>query len=282
MKGKVCLVTGASSGLGLATARELALAGATVVMVGRDRARTQAAADEIKKVGGQDVHVLIADLSSMAEVRRLSEEFKQAHSRLHVLINNAGLNTERREVAADGFEKQFAVNYLAPFLLTNLLLDTLKTSAPSRVITVASEVEGFGKIDFADLMGEKDYSPNRANMQSKLANVLFAYELARRLEGTKVTSTVMNPGGVKTNLRMPAGFLGVMAKLMRPFLFTTPEKGADTIIYLASSPEVEGVSGKYFAKRKESRSSKGSQDLAASRRLWEVSEKLLGVAPPAK
>jgi NAD(P)-dependent dehydrogenase (short-subunit alcohol dehydrogenase family) len=275
MSGKVCLITGGSSGIGKATALGLANKGASVVMVGRDRSRGEAAATEIiEKSGNELVDVMLADLSSQESIRQLAQDFADRYGRLHVLINNAGVFISRRTLTVDGIETTFAVNHLAPFLLTNLLLDVLKASAPARIVNVTSSGERSGTIDFEDLQGERKYGGIRAYNQSKLAMVLFTYELAKRLEGTGVSANCVHPGVVATNLgRGNGGFFGFLTRLMRPF-FSSPEKGAETPIYLASSPEVEGVSGKYFAKGAEARSSERSYDEATGRGLWQVSEEL--------
>jgi retinol dehydrogenase 14 len=275
MRGKVCLVTGGSSGIGKATALGLANMGATVIVVGRDRSRGEAAVTEIKQKSNNDaVDLMLADLSSQASIRRLAEEFKDRYQRLHVLINNAGVFISKRTVTVDGIETTFAVNHLAPFLLTNLLLDVLKASAPARIINITSSGERSGTINFDDLQGEGRYSGFRAYNQSKLAMILFTYELARKLEGTGVTVNCVHPGVVVTNLgRGSSGAFGLLLRLMRPF-FSSPEKGAETPIYLASSPEVEGVSGKYFAKKAEAKSSERSYDTVTARRLWQVSAEL--------
>jgi len=276
MRGKVCLVTGGSSGIGKATALGLANMGATVIVVGRDRSRGEAAVTEIKQKSNNDaVDLMLADLSSQASIRRLAEEdFKDRYEQLHVLINNAGVFTSKHTVTLDGIETTFAVNHLAPFLLTNLLLDVLKASAPTRIINITSSGERSGTINFDDLQGESRYSGFRAYNQSKLAMIPFTYELARKLEGTGVTVNCVHPGVVVTNLgRGSSGAFGLLLRLMRPF-FSSPEKGAETPIYLASSLEVEGVSGKYFAKKAEAKSSELSYDAATARRLWQVSAEL--------
>jgi NAD(P)-dependent dehydrogenase (short-subunit alcohol dehydrogenase family) len=217
---------------------------------------------------------MLADLSSQEQIRRLADDFKAAYPRLDVLINNAGVFRSERITTADGIEMTFAVNHLAYFLLTNLLLDVLKASAPSRIVNVSSGAQSNGTIDFDDLQGEKGYKGTKAYSQSKLANVLFTYELARRLEGTGVTANCLHPGAVRTNFGSgSSGVFGFMVRALRPFIIS-PEKGAETSIYLASSPEVEGVSGRYFVKKAEARSSDVSYDERLARRLWKVSAEL--------
>ena len=275
MRGKVCLVTGGNAGIGKASALGLANMGAIVIVVGRDRSRGEAAVTEIKQKSNNDaVDLMLADLSSQASIRRLAEDFKDRYQQLHVLINNAGVFTSKHTVTVDGIETTFAVNHLAPFLLTNLLLAVLKASAPARIINITSSGERSGTINFDNLQGEGRYSGFRAYNQSKLAMILFTYELARKLEGTGVTVNCVHPGVVVTNLgRGSSGAFGLLLRLMRPF-FSSPEKGAETPIYLASSPEVEGVSGKYFAKKAEAKSSERSYDTVTARRLWQVSAEL--------
>jgi NAD(P)-dependent dehydrogenase (short-subunit alcohol dehydrogenase family) len=276
MSEKVCLITGATSGIGKATAMELVKMGASVVMVGRDRGRGEAALAEIKeKSANASVDLMLADLSSQQEIHRLAGEFKEAYPRLDVLINNAGLFRSKRITTADGLETTFAVNHLAYFLLTKLLLDVLKASAPSRIVNVSSGDHNNGAIDFDDLQGEKGYKGAKAYSQSKLADVLFTYELGRRLEGTGITANCLHPGaGVRTNFGSGVfGVFGLIVRALRPFMIS-PEKGAETSIYLASSPEVEGLSGRYFVKKAEARSSDVSYDESRARRLWEVSAEL--------
>lgn len=277
MQGKVCLVTGSSSGIGKVTARELARMGATVVMVCRNRAKGEAVQAEIKEVSGNaQVDLIIGDLSSLADVSRVASEFKQKYSQLHVLINNAGGVNAERKVTTDGLEYTFATNYLAPFLLTELLLDVLKASTPARIVNVSSYGHTAGAIDFADLQGERRYSPMKAYTQSKLAQIYYTYELADQLEGTGVTVNALHPGLVASNFN--DGMTGFMNFLMRVFYFFAGidvEKGAQTTLYLATSPEVEGVSGKYFSNSKETASSKRSYDEAVRKRLWQASEELI-------
>jgi retinol dehydrogenase 14 len=275
MGGKVCLITGTTSGIGKATAMGLASMGASVVMVGRDRGRGEAVMADIKeKSTNSSVDLMLADLSSQEQIRRLADDFKEAYPRLDVLINNAGVIRSERITSADGIEATFAVNYLAYFLLTNLLIDVLKASAPSRIVNIASGEQRNGTIDFDDLQGEKGYKGAKAYSQSKVATVLFTYELARRLEGNSVSANCLHPGVVGTNLGSGvSGVFGFMVRAMTP-LMKSPEKGAETSIYLASSKEVESLSGGYFVKKAEARSSDVSYDERLARRLWEVSADL--------
>jgi NAD(P)-dependent dehydrogenase (short-subunit alcohol dehydrogenase family) len=222
----------------------------------------------------------VADVSSQGEVRRLADEVLAAYPRLDVLVNNVGGYWATRHTTVDGLEHTFAVNHLAPFLLTNLLLDRLRTSAPARVITVSSGAQAMGRIDFDDLQGEQDYSGQRAYNQSKLANVMFTYELGRRLQSSGVTANVLHPGVVRTNFGREdsKGWMRLMLPVIRPFM-KSPERGAATSVYLASSAEVKGVTGRYFANSKPKTSSKASQDAATAARLWEVSAELVGLSP---
>jgi retinol dehydrogenase 14 len=280
MAGRTVLVTGGTGGIGRATALGLSAMGAHVAIVGRDRERTEAAAQEIREAGGRQVDVFVADMSSQAEVRRLAGEVLGALPRLDVLVNNVGGYWDTRHVTADGLERTFALNHLAPFLLTDLLLDRLRESAPARVVTVSSGAHTMGRIDFDDLEGERSYSGMRAYSQSKLANILFTYELARRLGAGGVTANALHPGMVRTGFGAEdAGSLQrLFTPLMRPFM-KSPAEGAATSIHLASSPEVEGVTGCYFAGSKRKDSSKRSHDQAAAERLWRVSAELVGLAP---
>jgi len=280
MQGKVCIVTGANSGIGKATSLGLAQMGATVVMVCRDRTKGEEAQNEIKTKSGNDaIDLLLAELSSQDSIRQLVENFQQHYTQLHVLINNAGgVNLSRRDTV-DGFEMTFAVNYLAPFLLTNLLLDKLKASAPARIVNVSSESHESGYIKMDDLQLEKKYRLMRAYGQSKLALVLFTYELARRLQGTGVTANSLHPGFVATNIgQSGVGRVGrSIVKLIFSSLGISPEEGAKTSIYLASSPDIEGVTGKYFVKSIPVRSAPISYDESLQRQLWEESAKLVNL-----
>jgi retinol dehydrogenase 14 len=275
MTGKTVLITGGTGGIGKAAAIGLASMGARVGITGRDRARAEvAAADIARESGNPPVDVFVADMSSQAEVRRLADEVLAAYPRLDVLLNNVGGFWNHRHVTADGLEHTFALNHLAPFLLTSLLLERLKASAPARVVTVSSNAQAMGTIDFDDLMGEQQYSGSRAYNQSKLANVMFTYELARRLEGTGVTATALHPGLTSTAFSAEDPALGLLVKILRPFM-KSPARGAETPIHLASSAEVEGVTGAYFADRKAKRSRESSYDTAAAARLWQISAELV-------
>jgi retinol dehydrogenase-14 len=281
MSGKTVLVTGGTGGIGRATAEGLARLGARVGITGRDAARTEAAAAEIRAAatGNDAVDAHAADLSSQAEARRLAATVLDAYPRLDVLVNNVGGFWAHRQVTADGLEHTFALNHLDPFLLAYLLLDRLKESAPARVVTISSGAQAMGRIDFDDLQGERAHSGQRAYNQSKLADVMFTYELARRLDGAGVTATVLHPGVVRTafGAEDPSPFWKVLMPLTRPMM-KTPELGAQTPIYLASAPEVDGVTGQYFANRQARKSNKASYDLAAAARLWQVSADLAGLA----
>ena len=279
MTGKTVLLTGGTGGIGKATAIGLARLGARVGITGRDRARVEAAAAHIRAASGNlSVDVFAADMSSQAEVRRLAAEVLDAYPRVEVLVNNVGGFWAHRHVTADGLEHTFALNHLAGFLLTNLLLDRLKESAPARVVTVSSAAQSMGRIDFEDLQGAQKYSGQRAYNQSKLANVVFTYELARRLEGTGVTATVLHPGVVRTDFATEDGsvLFNVLLPLVRPLL-RTPAQGAATSIYLASSPEAAGVTGRFFANSTPKTSNTVSYDTAAAGRLWQVSTDLVGL-----
>ena len=276
MKDKTCLITGANAGIGKAAAMELARQGARVVLLCRNETRGREAMAEIERRSDDvSLDLLVADLASLRQIRAVAEEYLERFERLDVLVNNAAVLAWReRRVNQDGLEMTFAVNHLAPFLLTGLLLDRLKECAPSRVVTVASGAHRRAEIDFDDLQNESDYSPFDAYSRSKLANVYFTYELARRLEGTGVTANCLHPGVVSTALfREMRPWQRVALWLGRPFLLK-PERGADTAVYLASASEVEGVTGRYFEKREEVRSSPVSYDTDIARRLWEVSETL--------
>jgi NAD(P)-dependent dehydrogenase (short-subunit alcohol dehydrogenase family) len=281
MAGKTILITGGTGGIGRATAIRLAAMGARVAITGRDLGRTQRAAAEVaSEAGAGSVDAFAADLSSQAEVRRLADEVLETYPRLDVLVNNAGGFWSHRHVTVDGLEHTFALNHLAPFLLTSLLLDRLIESAPARIVTVSSGAQSMGKIDFDDLMGERKYSGQTAYNQSKLANVMFTYELARRLAGTGVTATALHPGMTNTafSAEDPSRVFAPLVIVMRPFM-KKPERGADTPVYLASSPAAEGLTGQYFANQAAKKSNVSSYDTTAAARLWRVSAGLVGINP---
>jgi retinol dehydrogenase 14 len=283
LAGKSVLVTGGTGGIGKATAIGLAALGARVGITGRDQARTAAAAVSIRAAtGNAAVDVFAADMSAQAEVRRLAAQVVGTYPRLDVLVNNVGGFWAHRHVTADGLEHTFALNHLAPFLLTNLLLDRLTASAPARIVTVSSGAQARGRIDFDDLQGERNYSGQRAYSQSKLANVMFTYELARRLEGTGVTATVLHPGVVRTSFGAEdqAAHFAVLIRMARPFMKTAAQ-GAVTPVYLACSPQVEGVTGRYFANRKPKTAAKTAYDTTAAARLWQVSADLADLTATA-
>src|SRR5438034_5299701 len=278
MKGAVCVVTGATSGIGKAAAIALARLGATVVLVGRDRGRTEATAAEIASVSASPPRAEVADLASLEQVRGLAEKVAGLE-RIDVLINNAGLVLGERRITPDGFEHVFALNHLAPFLLTSLLLPKLTASAPARVVTVTSDAHSAARLDLSDPNLEHGWDSWRSYANSKLANILFTRELARRLDGTGVTANCAHPGVVRTGFgREGKPLLRLGTTLARPF-FLSPERGADTIVYLASSPDVAGQTGGYYVKRQRREPSAAARDDATARKLWEISERLTGLAP---
>jgi len=273
VKGKTVLITGANTGIGRATTLALAGMGAKIVMLCHTRERGQKAMEEIKeKSDNPDIDLLVADLSVQADVRRAAAEFAARYSRLHVLINNAGVILPNRVVTGDGLESTLAVNYMAPFLLTNLLRDRLKAAAPARIINVASGIQR--ALDFADLQGEKRYGGLRAYGESKTALILHTYELARRLAGTGVTANCLHPGDIRTDIfRHYTGLFKLILSISGP-LMRSPEKGAQTPVYLASSPKVQNVTGRYFVNRRPVKSSASTYDESAARRLWDISAEL--------
>jgi len=283
MRGRVCLITGATSGIGKATAHALAALGASVVLIGRDPQKGEATVQRIREnTGNEEVELLSADLTSQTSIRELADHVLAEHDQLHVLVNCAGAFFRDRRVTIDGLEMTFALNHLAYFLLTTLLLDLLHESAPARVVNVTSGAHSTGRIDFDDLQGERGYRGHVAYSQSKLANVLFSYELARRLHGTSVTANALHPGVVSTSFGVedPASVQRVFIPFLRLFM-KTPAQGAATPIHLACAPELEHVTGRYFANSKPTRSSKPSYDEAAATRLWQVSGDLVGLTTAA-
>jgi retinol dehydrogenase-12 len=277
MNGKTVLITGANQGIGKASAEALAKMGAKLILVCRNAEKAKAAVADIKGAAGpqgKEVELIIGDVGSQADVRRIAAEVLVKHDRLDVLLNNAGvLVTERRETV-DGIEETFAVNHLGYFLLTNLLTDLLKKSAPSRIVSVASKAHVGATVNWDDPQLKKGWSSFRAYGQSKLCNILFTRELARRLEGTRVTANCLHPGVIRSGFgHTDGGFISVLVSIASPF-FISPEKGAETQVFLASSPTVEGVTGKYFDKCKERLPSKAAQEQGAPERLWAISEEL--------
>lgn len=279
MKNKIALVTGATAGIGLETARGIAKTGATVVIVGRDLAKSEKVVAELKaETGNQNIELLVADLFSLAAIRRLAKDFQSKYSRLDILVNNAGAIFDRRETTVDGFEKTFALNHLSYFLLTNLLLETIKQSESARIVSVSSIAHTFAsKIDFDDLQFEqKKFSAMGAYGQSKLMNILFTYELSRRLTGTTVTANCLHPGGVASNFAdNTGGILKLAAWIFKNTFAISSAKGAETSVFLATSPTVENVTGKYFESKKEKQSSRISYDAETQKRLWQVSEQIV-------
>lgn len=273
---KTCLITGANSGIGKVMALEIAKEGTNVIMVCRSKERGEATQKEIvNRSGNESVELMLTDLSLMKEVRNLVEEFKQKHDKLHILINNAALWPTKRLMTSEGLETQFAINHLSHFLLTNLLLDVIKSSAPARIINTSSGLHKRAKIDFDNLQAEKSYKHMRVYGQTKLENVLFTKELARRLDGTGVTVNSFTPGMTSTNL---GRYMSGGAKWFMRHMARSPEKGASTGVYLATSPEVEGVTGKYFGDSKEMKYNKIGDDVGIAKRLWKVSEELAGLS----
>jgi NAD(P)-dependent dehydrogenase (short-subunit alcohol dehydrogenase family) len=281
LRDKVCLVTGATAGIGLVTARELARRGASVLGVGRSQERCDAAVREIGELPvSPPVRFLVADLSSQAEIRRLARQVREMTPRLDALINNAGGIYLKRQETVDGLEMTFAVNHLAYFLLTNLMLDMVKAAAPSRIVSVASAAHKGVTLDFGDLKRKAGrYSPWRAYQRSKLANILFTRELARRMDGTGVTANALHPGYVRTQIFRSEGFAGWLMRRAADLFAISPEQGARTTLYLATSSEVDRISGQYFVGRKAVPGSPQSRDEAAARKLWEASAELTGFSP---
>lgn len=281
MKDKVCLITGATSGIGKAAAVQLAVLGATIVLVGRDAEKTSATVYQIQlETGNQEVYSFIAELSSQQAIRQLADDFKAHHNRLDVLVNNAGALMLARQETIDGIEMTFALNHLSYFMLTNLLLDVLKSSSPSRIINVSSDSHHSAHLDFDDLQLQKSYGGYKAYGRSKLANVLFTFELARRLDGTGVTVNGVHPGLVATNfMATNNGLRGLFYNFFLRRMGRSVENGARTITYLGTSSDVDGVSGGYFMDEGVVDPSSASQDKDSALRLWQVSEELTGLDP---
>lgn len=282
ISGKVVLITGGTSGIGKAAATALAGMGANVVITGRNEERGKQALQEIREESGNEgVELMLADLAVQDEVRHLAEEFRERYDRLDVLVNNAGLVLSERTETPDRIETQLAINHLAPFLLTNLLLDLLKRSAPSRIVTVSSDAHRWSKMDLDDLQSRKRYRAFPVYGMTKLANIMFTYELAERLEGTGVTANCLHPGSVNTNFAVSSRSpFTLLFRAFKPFM-RSPEQGADTLVYLAASPEVEGMTDKYLVDRKVKAASEAAYDETTRKQLWEASEVLTGLKVPA-
>ncbi len=275
IQGKICLITGATSGIGKETAKVLAAKGAIVVLPIRDSLKGDILKDEIlEQTPDAKIELMHCNLASFDSIRSFVKEFKSKHDKLHLLVNNAGIWETKRNLSEDGVEMNFAVNHLASFLLTHLLLDTIKKSAPARIINVSSEAHRNGKINFADLEFEKSFSSFKSYSQSKLANILFTKKLSQQLKDTGVTVNCLHPGVVSTGLfeKMP----GLFTTVMKPFMLT-PTKGAETSIYLATSPEVEKITGEYFVKKKPKKPATVALRQDVANKLWEVSEKYVGL-----
>jgi retinol dehydrogenase 14 len=282
LQGRHCMITGASSGLGRVTALELARMGARLTLVCRNRARGESIISEIRERTGNEAAILmLADLASQQSIRELALEFLARGEPLHVLINNAGVFNLKREITADGIEMVFAVNHLSYFMLTLLLLDRLRQSAPGRIVNVASAAHRRGTINFDDLNSTRRYRPMEVYGQSKLANILFTYELARRLEGCHITANCAHPGAVATGLGANNGMLARVLMPVIGMFMIGPEKGAATQIYLASSQDVDGITGQYFIDCKPAQSSPESYDIEVARRLWKVSAEMTGLGAEA-
>jgi len=271
LTGKTCLITGGCGGIGFETACTLSRAGATMVLVCRNSARGEAARTAIASASGGRVETLACDLASQTQIRALAGEFNRRFGELHILVNNAAVVPGRRTLTEDGIEMQFAVNHLAYFLLTGLLLDILKSSAPARIVNVSSGLHRRAHLDFGGLQAEKGYKGMTHYGLTKLLNILFTYELARRLEGSGVTANALSPGFTATGLGRN---FGPVSRFVMKRFAATADKGADTVVYLAASPEVQGVTGAYFNRRKSERTSPESYDAAAAARLWTLSEDL--------
>jgi NAD(P)-dependent dehydrogenase (short-subunit alcohol dehydrogenase family) len=278
MHGKICLITGATSGIGAATALELAQRGARIVLVGRSHKKSTITASQIRlHTGNPEIEFLLADLSSQRDIRQLAREYTSRHKRLDVLINNAGAMFARRQETIDGIEMTFALNHLAYFLLTGLLLETLKASAPARIINVSSFAHRLATLRFDNLQGQKGYIGWKAYSRSKLANLAFTYELARRLEGSGVTVNATDPGLVATQFGLrQSGIVGPIKRLLN-IMTRDAKEGARTIVFLAACPSVGGITGQYFVNRKVVKSSRASYDTAAAGRLWRISAEMTGL-----
>jgi NAD(P)-dependent dehydrogenase (short-subunit alcohol dehydrogenase family) len=281
MTGKTILITGANQGIGKASAMALGKMGARLVLVCRNETKAREAIVDIEKAGAKNVELIVGNLGSQADVRRIAAEFVSSHDVLDVLMNNAGLLVPSRRTTVDGIEETLAINHLAPFLLTSLLLDVLKKTPRARIVNVSSRAHRGARMHWDDLQLTRGYSANKAYGQSKLCNILFTRELAKRLESTGVTANSLHPGVIASGFgHTYGGAISVVLKVVKPFL-GTPEEGAKTQVWLASSPDVEGITGKYFEKCAEAKPSRRALEDGAPARLWEISEKRVGIAKPS-
>ncbi|MFS1514077.1 SDR family oxidoreductase [Chengkuizengella sp. SCS-71B] len=281
MNGKIALITGANSGMGLATTTEIAKKGATVIMLCRNKQRGEAALETAKQhSGSQNIELMICDLGSLESIRTFVSQFKEKYYKLDILINNAGVISLKRELTSDGFEMQLGINHLGHFLLTNLLLESLNNAEEARIINVSSGAHKIGKIDLQDPFLTKRYGLMKGYAQSKLANILFTKELSKKLSNTNITVNALHPGAVATNIGVnrKTGFGKNLIKLVKPF-FLSPEEGAATAIYLATSDEVKDTTGEYFYKKKIAFVSKVAQDNELAKKLWTWSEKQVFLTP---
>jgi NAD(P)-dependent dehydrogenase (short-subunit alcohol dehydrogenase family) len=281
MNGKTVLITGANQGIGKASAMALGKMGAKLVLVCRSEAKARAAIADLEKAGVKDVELIVGDLASLADVRRIASEFLAKHATLDVLLNNAGLFVPTRQTTVDGLEETLAVNHLAPFLLTNLLLGALEKAPSARIVNVSSTAHRSARMNWDDIQFTRGYSGLKVYSHSKLCNILFTRELAKRLEGTHVTANSLHPGVIASGFgHTYGGAFSVLLKIARPF-FADTEDGAKTQVWLSSSPEVEGVTGKYFARCAEAKPTRHALEEGAPARLWEISEKLVGLRAAA-
>jgi Dehydrogenases with different specificities (related to short-chain alcohol dehydrogenases) len=278
MENRTCIITGANSGIGKVTATSLAQQGAILVMVCRSKEKGLIVLNRIKeKTRNPHIELIMADFSSQKDIRRAANEIKAHYPVIDVLINNAGAINDQRTETIDGYETTFATNHLGYFLFTNLLLDNLKAAPKARIVNVASEAQRMGKINFDDLQTKNGYTPMKAYSQSKLANIIFTFELAKRLKGTNITANCLHPGVVNTNFgKELKGFTGILFKLFSPFM-RNADKGAETSIWLTTAPELEGISGKYYSNKKEIKSQPASYDAGIQKKLWEISEQMTNV-----
>jgi NAD(P)-dependent dehydrogenase (short-subunit alcohol dehydrogenase family) len=281
MTEKTVLITGANQGIGKASAMALGKMGASLVLVCRNETKAREAIADIEKAGARNVELIVGNLASQADVRRVAAKFISGHERLDVLMNNAGVLVPSRRTTVDGIEETLAINHLAPFLLTNLLLDVLKKTPRARIVNVSSRAHGGARIHWDDVQLGRGYSANKAYGQSKLCNILFTRALAKRLESTGVTANSLHPGVIASGFgHTYGGIISAVLNLAKPFLLT-PEVGAKTPVWLASSPDVDGITGKYFAKCKEVKPSPRALEEGAPERLWKISEGLSGIAKPS-